>query len=52
MVPATVDVHSNLNVTGNIHASGNISADGNIVIGDQATDNVIFNAEIASRYYS
>ena len=44
----TVDVHSDLNVTGNIHASGNISADGNIVIGDQATDNVIFNAEIAS----
>ena len=44
----TVDIHSDLNVTGNIHASGNISADGNIVIGDQDTDNVIFNAEIAS----
>ena len=43
-----VNVHSNLNVDGNIHATGNISADGNIVIGDAATDNVIFNAEIAS----
>ena len=44
----SVDIHSNLNVTGNIHATGNISADGNIIIGDANTDNVIFNAEIAS----
>jgi cytoskeletal protein CcmA (bactofilin family) len=44
----SVDVHSNMNVDGNIYATGNITADGNITIGDQDTDNVIFNAEIAS----
>ncbi len=43
-----VNVHSNLNVDGNIYASGNITADGNINIGDANTDNVIFNAEVAS----
>ena len=43
-----VNVHSDLNVDGNIHATGNITADGNITIGDADTDNVIFNAEIAS----
>jgi cytoskeletal protein CcmA (bactofilin family) len=44
----SVDVHSDMNVDGNIYATGNITADGNITIGDQDTDNVIFNAEIAS----
>ena len=44
----TVDIHSDLNVTGNIHATGNITADGNINIGDADTDNVTFNAEVAS----
>ena len=44
----SVDVHSDMNVTGNIYATGNITADGNITIGDADTDNVIFNAEIAS----
>ena len=44
----TVEVLSDMNVTGNIHATGNISADGNISIGDADTDNVTFNAEIAS----
>jgi len=43
-----VNVHSDLNVDGNIHATGNISADGNINIGDANTDNVTFNAEVAS----
>jgi hypothetical protein len=43
-----VDVFSDMNVDGNIHATGNISADGNIIIGDADTDNVTFNAEIAS----
>ena len=43
-----VNVHSDLNVDGNIHATGNITADGNITIGDANTDNVIFNAEVAS----
>ena len=31
-----------------IHATGNISDDGNITIGDADTDNVVFNAEVAS----
>ena len=44
----TVDVYSDMNVTGNIYATGNITADGDITIGDADTDNVIFNAEIAS----
>ena len=44
----SVDIHSDLNVDGNIYATGNITADGNITIGDQDTDNVVFNAEIAS----
>ena len=44
----TVDVHSDMNVTGDIYATGNITADGNINIGDADTDNVIFNAEVAS----
>ena len=43
-----VNVHSDLNVDGDIYASGNITADGNINIGDANTDNVIFNAEVAS----
>jgi len=44
----TVEVASDMNVYGNIHATGNITADGNITIGDADTDNVSFNAEIAS----
>jgi len=44
----TVEVLGNMNVDGNIHATGNISADGNITIGDADTDNVVFNAEVAS----
>ena len=44
----TVEVFADMNVTGNIHATGNISADGSITLGDADTDNVTFNAEIAS----
>jgi Concanavalin A-like lectin/glucanases superfamily len=44
----TVEVFSDLNVTGNIYASGNITADGNITIGDEDTDFIEFNADIAS----
>lgn len=43
-----VEVYSDMNVDGNIHATGNISADGNITLGDADTDNIVFNAEIAS----
>lgn len=44
----TVDIYGNTNVTGNIVATGSITAEGNITIGDANTDNVTFNAEIAS----
>ena len=44
----TVEIFGNTNVYGNITATGNITADGNITIGDADTDNVTFNAEIAS----
>jgi len=43
-----VEVYGNMDVQGNIHATGNITADGNITLGDANTDNVVFNAEIAS----
>ena len=43
-----VNVNSNVWVDGNIHATGTITADGNIEIGDGNTDNVTFNADIAS----
>jgi cytoskeletal protein CcmA (bactofilin family) len=44
----SVNVRSDLNVDGNIYATGNIAADGNITVGNEDTDNVTFNAEIAS----
>ena len=44
----TVQIQSNMNVSGNLHATGSITADGDIVLGDQNTDTIIFNAEIAS----
>jgi hypothetical protein len=44
----TVEVYADTTVHGNIHATGNITADGNITIGDTNTDNITFNADIAS----
>lgn len=44
----TVEVYADTNVYGDINATGSITADGNITIGDADTDNVTFNAEIAS----
>ena len=41
-------IGGNLNVHGNIHANGNITADGSITLGDAATDNIVFNADINS----
>ena len=43
-----VEVFADTTVYGDIVASGSITADGDITIGDSDTDNVIFNAEIAS----
>ena len=44
----TVEVFADTNVYGDVTATGNITADGNITLGDADTDNVTFNAEIAS----
>ena len=41
-------VGEDLRVHGNIHANGAISADGSITLGDAATDNIVFNADINS----
>ena len=41
-------IGENLNVHGNIHANGAISADGSITLGDAATDNIVFSADINS----
>ena len=43
-----VDVYADMDVNGSIHATGDISADGSIRLGDADTDNVTFNAEVAS----
>ena len=42
-----VNIHSNLNVDGSVHVTGNITADGNITLGDDDTDSITINAEIA-----
>ena len=44
----TVEVRGDTRVEGNIHATGNIRADGNIQIGDQDTDTITINADVAS----
>jgi len=44
----SVEIFADTNVYGNITATGSITADGNITIGDADTDNVTFNADIAS----
>jgi len=41
-------IGEDLNVHGNIHANGAISADGSITLGDAATDNIVFNADVNS----
>jgi len=43
-----LDLRGNLEVNGNIHATGSITADGNLVLGDQNTDTIQFNADIIS----
>jgi hypothetical protein len=44
----SVEIFANTNVYGNIVATGSITAEGDITIGDADTDDVIFNAEVAS----
>ncbi len=43
-----VNINSNVLVNGDLHATGTITADGNIQIGDDNTDNIVFNADINS----
>ena len=44
----SVTIGENLNVHGNIHANGNITADGSLNLGDENTDNIVFNADVNS----
>jgi len=44
----TLEIFSNTNITGSLHATGNITMDGNVTIGDENTDNITLNAEVAS----
>ena len=44
----SVEIFADTNVTGSLHASGNITMDGNITLGDQDTDSIILNADVAS----
>lgn len=39
--------NNNLEVFGNLHATGNVTFDGNVTLGDNNTDNIIFNADIS-----
>lgn len=45
---SNTDIDGDLYVTGNINTDGNITLGGNITIGDSLTDEIIFNASIAS----
>jgi phage protein U len=43
-----VQIFSDTRIEGDLHATGNISADGSIILGDTDTDNITFNADVAS----
>jgi hypothetical protein len=43
-----INLNANTEVIGNLHATGTITADGNLTLGDANTDNITFNADIAS----
>jgi hypothetical protein len=43
-----VEIYANTLVDGNLHVTGNITADGDIQLGDANTDNITFNADVAS----
>ena len=44
----TLDIYADTNITCNLYVTGNIRTDGNIIIGDQNTDSITVNADIAS----
>ena len=43
-----VEIYANTLVDGTLHVTGNITADGDIQLGDANTDNITFNADVAS----
>ena len=43
-----VDVYADTNIYGDLYVTGNIRSDGNITVGDQNTDNITINADVAS----
>jgi len=43
-----VGIYADTLIDGNLHVTGNITADGDIQIGDANTDNITFNADVAS----
>lgn len=44
----TVEAFNGLEVFGNLHSNANITADGNITIGNDDSDNLVLNADIAT----
>jgi len=44
----TVEIQANATVSGNVHATGNITSDGNLILGNDANDDVFFNADVTS----
>ena len=44
----SVEIFANTNISGSLHATGDVTFDGDITLGDQNTDNIILNGEIAS----
>ena len=47
----SLKVYADTLIDGNLHATGNITADGSIQLGDANTDNITFNADVASNIF-
>jgi len=43
-----IELLTDTNISGDLHVTGNISTDGNIIIGDDSTDSITVNSELAS----
>ena len=43
-----LDIYADTNITGGLHATGDVTFDGDITLGDENTDDIILNGEIAS----
>ena len=44
----TIELQANTNVTGNLNATGDITLDGNVIFGNEDSDSVTLNADVAS----